>query len=305
MDNLTLNNLIAPQGAVACQASISHLATLEKQMADLRKQHLLAEEFTLEEFSNFNFKPSNEGFEARSLILLAYPHYPTRFRFIYKGMEKSYLVPPTYLHGRKSDERISKPIAAYLKQQGFQLKMAAIPKKLTAVSAGLAEYGKNNIVYVKGMGSFIRLAAYISDLPTEEGSWREPVAMLRCEDCRACLNACPTHAIDSDRFLLHAERCITWWNEKPSDGDFPSWLKPEWHTCLVGCMLCQFICPENLPFIHQENEGLAFSEEETDWLISGKLLDAIPQSLQDKLNESGLAPYYEPRNFRILIESDR
>ena len=299
------SNLITPLGGVARQVSISHLATLEKQITDLRKQHLLAEEFNLEEFANFNFQPPNETFEARSLILLAYPHYPTRFRFIHRGIEKSYLVPPTYLHGLESDERIGEPIAAFLKQQGLHLERAIIPKKLAAVCAGLAEYGKNNIVYAQGMGSFVRLAAYFSDMPVQEDHWHEPVAMPHCKGCLACLNACPTHAIGTDRFLLHAERCITFWNEKPPEVAFPAWLKQEWHTCLVGCMFCQFVCPENLPYIHLENEGSAFSEEETDWLISGQPLDDLPLPLRGKLSASRLADYYDPRNFRILIGMDR
>jgi len=303
MNNQILSNLLEPLGGVACLVSISHLADLERKIVELRNQHLLAEEFNLEEYVGFNFQPPKDTFEAKSLILLAYPHYPTRFRFIHKGIEKSFLVPPTYLLGRESDQHISEPIVAFLKQQGGHLEQALIPKKLAAVCAGLGEYGKNNIVFVKGMGSFVRLAAYFSDLPVEEDDWCEPVAMPRCEGCRACLNACPTHAIDTDRFLLHAERCITFWNEKPAEVVFPAWLKPEWHNCLVGCMYCQFICPENLPYVNLLNEGPAFSEEETDWLISGRSLDALPLPVRDKLREFGLSDY-DPRNFRILIERD-
>jgi epoxyqueuosine reductase len=104
--------------------------------------------------------------------------------------------------------------------------------------------------------------------------------------------------------LLHAEHCITFWNEKPADVIFPAWVKPEWHNCLVGCMLCQFICPENSAFTNLMNEGPVFSETETDWLISGKHLEDLPLPLREKLKESGLVDYYDPRNFRVLIERD-
>lgn len=300
-----LFDLIEPLGGVARLVSIGHLVDLEHQIGNLRKQHLFAEEFNLEEIAGFNFQPPKEIFTARSLIILAYPHYPTRFRFIRKGIEKSFLVPPTYLHWRESDQHFIEPIATNLIKHGSHLERVIIPNKLAAVCAGLAEYGKNNIIYVKGMGSFFRLAAYFSDLPAEEDYWREPVAMQRCEGCQACLNACPTHAIDTDRFLLHAERCITFWNEKPSGVVFPAWLDPKWHNCLVGCMHCQYICPENHPFVSLLNEGPVFTEEETDWLISGQLMEVLPLSLRNKLIESGLADYYDPRNFRVLIERDR
>ncbi len=305
MDNQILTNLVTPVGGVVRLVSITHLHDLEQQMSNLRKQHYLAEEFNLEEIAGFNFRPPKDIPAAKSLILLAYPHYPTRFRFAYKGKEKSYLVPPTYLHGRESDQQHIEPISTYLTQNGFHFERTLIPRKLAAVCAGLGEYGKNNIIYVKSMGSFVRLASYFSDLPVEEDYWRDPIAMRRCENCQACLNACPTHAINSDRFLLHTERCITFWNEKPTEVAFPIWLKSEWHNCLVGCMLCQFICPENSAYTDHLNEGPTFSEAETDWLISGRPLDDLPQPLRKKLSESGLGDYYDPRNFRILIERDR
>jgi epoxyqueuosine reductase len=302
MQNQMLTDLLSPLGGVAHVVSIAHLPYLEQQIHNLRNKHLLEGEFNLEEIAGFNFQPPKETPEARSLILFAYPHYPTRFTFTRKGKERSYLVPPTYLRGLESDLRNIKPISDYLKNNGFFLERALIPKKLAAVCAGLGEYGKNNIVYVKGKGSFVRLGAYFSDLPVEEDYWRDPVCMLRCEGCSTCLNACPTDAIDSDRFLLHAERCITFWNEKPADVEFPDWLKPEMHNCLVGCMHCQFICPENLPYANLVNEGPVFSETETDWLISGKPLEDLPLTLREKLRESGLGDYYDPRNFRVLIE---
>jgi hypothetical protein len=69
-------------------------------------------------------------------------------------------------------------------------------------------------------------------------------------------------------------------------------------------MLCQFICPENLPYANLVYEGLVFSETETDWLISGKPLDDLPLPLREKLKDSGLGDYYDPRNFRVLIERE-
>jgi hypothetical protein len=56
---------------------------------------------------------------------------------------------------------------------------------------------------------------------------------------------CPTAAIKPDQFLLHAEYCLTFHNEKR--GEFPEWIGTPAHHCLVGCMRCQIICPENKP----------------------------------------------------------
>ena len=49
------------------------------------------------------------------------------------------------------------------------------------------------------------------------------------------MNKCPTKAIRQDRFLISAEQCLTFFNEKPDD--FPEWVNPVWHNCLIGCMI--------------------------------------------------------------------
>ena len=118
-----------------------------------------------------------------------------------------------------------------------------MPEKLLAVRSGLARYGKNNITYVPGMGSLHRLAVFVSDLPCVEDNWGEVKTLKTCDGCTACMDACPTGAIVSDRFLIHAERCITFHNERIEE--FPEWLDSSWHNCLVGCLRCQWVCPEN------------------------------------------------------------
>lgn len=102
--------------------------------------------------------------------------------------------------------------------------------------SGLAEYGKNNICYVSGMGSFLQIVAAYSDLPCSEDGWREPVMMKSCDGCDLCRRVCPTGAIPSDRFLLRGERCIVYHNEKRGDVPFPDWMAASWHNCLIGCM---------------------------------------------------------------------
>jgi len=96
----------------------------------------------------------------------------------------------------------------------YQIARMALPLKILAVRSELASYGKNNISYIPGMGSFYRLIAFYSDFPCQEDIWLEPQMMKHCHNCSACLDNCPTGAITSGGFLLHAERCITFHNER-------------------------------------------------------------------------------------------
>jgi hypothetical protein len=54
-----------------------------------------------------------------------------------------------------------------------------------------------------------------------------------------------------------------------------------------------------------KNDGLAFTEELTDWLIPSRSLEDLPQLSREKLSDSGLGDYYDPCNFRLLIKKDQ
>jgi epoxyqueuosine reductase len=114
----------------------------------------------------------------------------------------------------------------------------------------------------------------------EDRKHPEPI----CEFCSRDEQHLVRAAIPSDRFLLHAENYLTWWNEKTPSQEFPGWIKPEWHNSLIGCMQCQAVCPENREFIYTENEGGFFDEAETGTLLQAQSLDDLPGWLVDKLD---------------------
>jgi len=125
------------------------------------------------------------------------------------------------------------------------------------------------------MGSFLQLVAVYSDMPREEDRWQEAAMLEKVEDCDLCRRACPTGAISVDRFLLRAERCISYQNEKRGDVPFPSWMDVSWHNCLEGCMRCQRACPLNKQFLGWVGEEEEFSEEETRLLLNGASRDNL------------------------------
>ncbi|UCC11634.1 MAG: 4Fe-4S binding protein [candidate division WOR-3 bacterium] len=102
-----------------------------------------------------------------------------------------------------------------------------------------------------------------------------------CHECTLCQRACPTGAIPDDRFLLRAERCIAFHNEH--ERDFPDWLRPEWHNALVGCMLCQKVCPVNKPVVDWIEDTCEFSEKETTQIIDQVSTERFSAGTLEKL----------------------
>jgi epoxyqueuosine reductase len=303
MDNGLLRTL-EPLGYRASVVSIRRLHDLQEAIDGAHERGFLDEAFYQERLTRFVFSPPDNLPEARSLIVVAYRDPPVRFSFIWKGERFPLVVPPTYLHWREKDRRVEGLLAELPEPQGYRVAPATVPKKLLAVSSGLAEYGKNNVTYVEGMGSFYRLAAFYSDLPRKQDEWGEPKVMERCERCSRCLRSCPTGAIDPERFLLRAERCITFLNEKPGHVTFPEWVDCAGHNCLVGCMHCQRSCPENRAVLDWYEEGVEFSEQETELLLGGLPSAELPAVLVEKLERWDLLELLDvlPRNLAPLLD---
>jgi epoxyqueuosine reductase len=280
-----------------------HLRDLQEEIAERYRQGVFDEEFYQERLTGFKFGPPDDLPDACSLIVVAVPQSQIRFTFNWNGEAIMLVVPPTYLHWKKTDQQARDLVAEIVGAPGYRVAHGRLPEKLLAAHSGLGAYGRNNICYVKGLGSFHYPVALISDLPCPEDTWQETQMMERCQNCQACLRACPTGAITAERFLIHAERCLTFRNEKPGSVPFPEWLDPAWHNCLVGCMICQRACPENKEFLGWIEEGAEFSEEETALLLGKVPPDQLPAALMEKLVHWDLVDLLDvfPRNLGVLL----
>jgi len=169
----------------------------------------------------------------------------------------------------------------------------------------LAEYGRNNICFVDGMGSLITLFVFISDMPCDkEYTWREVKNMDICNTCNLCRKNCPTGAILADRFLIDNEKCLSAINEFGTE-PFPDTVPKSAHHRIVNCSHCQDICPKNKGRFDDMAETVYFSEEETALLLSGVKYEKLPKELSEKIDIYGMKWFYEslPRNLKALFDN--
>lgn len=302
-----VDELLARLGERGFQArivSVSHLHQLQQEMEGLRSHALLDSQFYKDRLVWFNFQIPEDLPKVQSLIVVAVPRPQTRAIFIWKGQRHPLILPPTYTAYDDIVKQVESLLAKILGEKGYKLTGAALPLKLLAARSGLGQYGRNNICYVPGLGSFLQLVAVYSDMPCEEDSWQEATMMKSCEECELCRHACPTGAIPSDRFLLRAERCISYHNEKKGDVQFPKWMDASWHNCIVGCLRCQRVCPQNKEVIQWIGEEEEFSEEETTLLLEGVPHDKLPVATLRKLEHLSLVDYLDslPRNLGIFFK---
>ncbi len=279
---------------------VHHLAALQEEIGNKHRQGELDEEVRMD-LLKFDFRPPAALPNAESLIVVAVPQPQIQVLFSRNGKVFPVIIPPTYFH--HPNKEVETLLTGILAPQGYRIAGSVLPLKLLAVRSGLARYGRNNICYTPGMGSFHRLMAFYSDLPCPADHWQEAEITESCQNCDICQQSCPTSAIPSDRFLIHAERCLTFHNEKPVDVPFPDWINPSWHNSLVGCMTCQTVCPQNRDFLNWVERWVEFSEEETAILLIKTPLDRLPVALAKKLEQFDLTYIFDifPRNLSVLL----
>jgi len=300
---------LAEHGYQGRIVSILHLPELQEEIKERFNQGLFDEEFYQMRLAFFKFEVPETLPNAKSIIVVAVPRPQAQATFTFKGERKTLILPPTYVAYQQTTNRVADFLTGILKEKGHKIARTALPLKILAVRSGLAEYGRNNIAYISSMGSFFQLAAFYSDLPCRKDAWREARMMEQCEKCQACLRSCPTGAISSDRFLLHAERCISFLNERKGEVPFPGWIDPSWHNCLYGCLHCQRVCPEDKRFMNWIVEREEFSQEETELLLKGQLVGHLPSAILEKLSNLDLSDPDSldnlPRNLRVFFESSK
>jgi len=151
--------------------STDNLHLLQKEIDGFRNQGLFDPEFYQDQLAWFRFQPPESLPEAKSVIVVAVPRPQTRAIFTWKGHQRPLILPPTYTAYDGTREHVENVLAKILGGKGYTLAEAALPLKLLAVRSGLGQYGRNNICYVSGMGSFFELVAVYSDMPCKKDDW--------------------------------------------------------------------------------------------------------------------------------------
>jgi epoxyqueuosine reductase len=113
-----------------------------------------------------------------------------------------------------------------------------------AYRAGLGWFGKNSMLISKNHGSFFLIGSLVANKTFD--IQKKEAEVDHCGKCRACVEACPTQAIDEKSRTLIANQCISTFTiemfketaQIPSGFDFKQ-------TEIFGCDICQDVCPWN------------------------------------------------------------
>jgi epoxyqueuosine reductase len=282
--------------------SVCHFPDLQEDIDSLRRANRLSRNPTFRRYIDTKKFAVPEKFAtASSVVILAVPAPMLSFDVHFRGIRHPLVISPQYfddgvtLKGLEAAVRktvVTDPSSRLDPAPNFHL-------KLLASRSGLGRYGRNNIVFVEGLGTFLALFAYLTDAPGLEDSWQERKMLEACRDCSICYGICPSNAIRREEFVIDVGRCLTLYNEVA--GAFPNWILPSMHNALMGCMKCQTACPENQKTGFAVLKGDDIEEEETVKILEGKPGDKLLESLGRKLR--GFPPAADRAQFPILIRN--
>ncbi|NLN31022.1 MAG: tRNA epoxyqueuosine(34) reductase QueG [Bacteroidales bacterium] len=139
-------------------------------------------------------------------------------------------------------------------------------EKAWARMAGLGWPGRHSVLINKDIGSYFFTGILILDV---EAEYDRPFEDNLCGSCRACIEACPTGAINDD-YTIDARKCIAYQTIE-NKGPIAEEIICRLGGRVYGCDACQEVCPWNRQtgcMTHPEfrlNEEIAAMTRE-EWL---------------------------------------
>ncbi len=152
-----------------------------------------------------------------------------------------------------------------------------------AARAGVGFYGKNTMIITERHGSWIVLGTLVTDREIEATA---PLS-LDCGQCRLCIDACPTGALDTPG-ELDAGKCLSYWTQTANEP--PPEIERELQGTVYGCDICQDVCPWNRG-VEKRRADEPPPEDATPTVSLLEWLEADPDALRERF-----ARFFVPRN---------
>ncbi len=192
-----------------------------------------------------HFKPMKSIFVFQETYFPKFENKPENKKPFFKNLK-------TALYARQKDYHLwfKEKLLSYIKKleetfptETFLAFTDAVPllERDYGHQAGLGWVGKNTCLIHPKQGSFFFIGEILSSLKSPEPP---PAFQDLCGSCTACMEACPTGAIRSER-VLDSNLCLAYWNIESKKVPPPE-IRQKMDSWFFGCDICQNVCPWNI-----------------------------------------------------------
>ena len=166
---------------------------------------------------------------------------------------------------------------------------APVLDRAWAAKSGLGWIGKNANLITQKVGSFYFIAELIIDLDLEYDS----AVTDHCGSCTACIEACPTDAIESP-YIINGSKCISYFTIELKEA-IPQEVQGKFDDWVFGCDVCQDVCPwnrfskpHNEPLLNPHPKLLDFSKKDWSEITQETFREVFRDSAVKRTKLSGL-----------------
>ena len=199
----------------------------------IRSYQIVQSQQALAERKQLRFFPAEDLPDAKSIAVLLWPYLQT------PQPESNEVFIDSYYAASNAAYHAAREFEKQVVSSGcFAKANVPYPAKEAAIRAQLGWIGHHSLLITPSHGSrvVIILMATGIEIPVIES----PLHPQACLKCGRCAKACPSGAID-EKGLSHPERCLR--NFTMEGSVIPEQTRPKMGIRLIGCDICQRVCP--------------------------------------------------------------
>ena len=204
---------------------------------------------------------------ANAIVALLYPYRPYADEIPVSG---NYPTSNAAFHA-------SNKLMKRLRADGVKIEREYVPIRELLTRSGIGTPLKNGLTYISGFGTRYAVQTLAADLPEPSFTPTQTPAPTRCPTCHACERICPSGAISENGYDYKACARAYMGGDPMED-----WVMDAM-TCILGCELCQKICPYNAGIEPIREMPDAFRLEE---ILSGHIKPVL-EIVGTNLNKKG------------------
>ena len=198
----------------------------------------------LQKSAPLRLDPAKVFSDVKSILVLASYYRDLESEEVFK---KARVRVARYAHGRDYHKYLRKKGKALLKKFNetdpelrgrIVVDSAPVLEKVYARKAGVGWQGKHTNMILPEAGSWFFLSVLFLSKPFPS---TPPLPDL-CRDCRLCIDACPTQALEP--YKIDSRRCLSYITIEAKDRDRKAFAKDR-KSWIFGCDICQEVCPYN------------------------------------------------------------